>query len=211
VGLSGAVAEPQIIQGAARVVDGDTLEVGDRAVRLHGIDAPESAQRCSGGPARFRACGAVATEALTQLANESRTTCEVHGFDDYDRAIATCFVDGVDVGRELVREGLAMAFVRYSDDYIEEEAAARAAERGLWRTDWQAPWEFRARRWQTAEQEAPNGCPIKGNISQDGERIYHTPWGSQWYSRTRISTGNGERWFCSEREALDAGWRAPLR
>ena len=56
-----------------------------------------------------------------------------------------------------------------------------------------------------------DGCPIKGNINRDGELIYHTPWGSQWYDRTRISTARGEQWFCSEREALDAGWRAPLR
>lgn len=45
----------------------------------------------------------------------------------------------------------------------------------------------------------------------EGERIYHTPCGSQWYIRTRISPGKGEQWFCSEREALDAGWRAPRR
>ena len=51
----------------------------------------------------------------------------------------------------------------------------------------------------------------KGNINRDGERIYHTPWGSQWHDRTRISAAKGEQWFCSEREALDAGWRAPLR
>jgi hypothetical protein len=60
-------------------------------------------------------------------------------------------------------------------------------------------------------QEAPEGCPIKGNINSEGERIYHTPWGSQWYERTKISADQGEQWFCSERQALDAGWRAPLR
>ena len=120
-------------------------------------------------------------------------------------------MDGVDVGRALVRDGLAMAFVRYGDDYAQDAAKARATELGLWRTDWQAPWEFRARRRQTATQQAPDGCRIKGNISADGERIYHTPWGSQYYGRTRISTAKGERWFCSEREALDAGWRASFR
>mgnify|MGYP006273720205 CR=1 FL=1 len=209
--IGGAVANPSVIDGTPRVVDGDTLDVGGHVVRIHGIDAPEAAQRCPGGPPRLRACGDVAARALTALVNGERTRCEVGGFDGYDRAIATCFVDGVDVGRALVRDGLAMAFVRYSDDYAEDEAQAREANRGLWRTDWQAPWDFRVQRWQSATQQAPKGCPIKGNISQDGDRIYHTPWGSQWYGRTRISPGKGERWFCSEREALDAGWRAPLR
>ena len=92
-----------------------------------------------------------------------------------------------------------------------EEAAARETRAGLWQTDFQAPWEYRAKRWEVAVQEAPEGCPIKGNINREGERIYHTPWGSPWYGRTKISADQGERWFCSEREALDAGWRAPLR
>jgi hypothetical protein len=104
-----------------------------------------------------------------------------------------------------------MVFRRYSDRFIEEEDAARAAGTGLWQTNFEPPWQYRAKRWDVAAQKAPDGCPIKGNINRDGERIYHTPWGSQWYDRTRISTSKGERWFCSEREALDAGWRAPLR
>ena len=63
------------------------------------------------------------------------------------------------------------------------EEAAKAAGRGLWQTMFEAPWEYRAHRWEVAAQLAPDGCAIKGNINQDGERIYHTPWGSQWYDR----------------------------
>ncbi|MEJ0012204.1 MAG: hypothetical protein WDM94_06140 [Bauldia sp.] len=52
----------------------------------------------------------------------------------------------------------------------------------------------------------PN-CMIKGNISMDtGERIYHVP-GQEYYGATRIDVTAGERWFCSEAEALAAGWR----
>lgn len=72
-----------------------------------------------------------------------------------------------------------------------------------------ALWHYRERRWQTAQQAAPDGCPVKGNINHKGERIYHAPW-SPWYERTRVNPKNGERWFCNEKEALDAGWRAPL-
>jgi hypothetical protein len=50
------------------------------------------------------------------------------------------------------------------------------------------------------------GCPIKGNINDEGEHIYHTPW-SPWYSRTKINETKGERWFCDEAEAMAAGWR----
>jgi hypothetical protein len=52
------------------------------------------------------------------------------------------------------------------------------------------------------------GCKIKGNISAKGEKIYHLP-GSSSYERTAINERAGERWFCSEDEAVAAGWRAP--
>jgi hypothetical protein len=53
-------------------------------------------------------------------------------------------------------------------------------------------------------------CPIKGNIANSGERIYHVP-GGEFYSRTKIDQGAGERWFCSEQEAQAAGWRRAAR
>ena len=55
------------------------------------------------------------------------------------------------------------------------------------------------------EQAAPNGCAIKGNVTAHG-RIYHMPW-SPWYEQVKIEARKGKRWFCSEAEALAAGWR----
>ena len=50
-------------------------------------------------------------------------------------------------------------------------------------------------------------CSIKGNISVDtGERIYHAP-GQKFYDETIIRPEFGKRWFCSEAEARQAGWR----
>lgn len=49
-------------------------------------------------------------------------------------------------------------------------------------------------------------CVIKGNVSTQGERIYHVP-GQRYYDATRISPSHGERWFCTEEEARAAGWR----
>jgi hypothetical protein len=110
----------------------------------------------------------------------------------------------------LVEQGWGLAFRRYSTKLVATEEAARAAERGLWQATLEPPWEFRKRRWAEAGSKAPGGCAIKGNISREGERIYHTPWGDRFYERTRIDEGRGERWFCSEKEAGDAGFRAPL-
>jgi hypothetical protein len=55
------------------------------------------------------------------------------------------------------------------------------------------------------------GCTVKGNISVNtGERIYHVP-GQKFYSETQISPLKGERWFCSEEAAREAGWRKSRR
>lgn len=190
----------------ATVVDGDTIEMGGTTYRLHGIDAPEAGQKCN-GKSRPWSCGNQATKRLTEIVAGRDVQCDNRGQDDYDRVIAVCTADGIEINDAMVREGFAWAFVRFSDDYVDAEAEARAAGVGVWQAPTETPWDYRARRWQVEAQESPEGCPIKGNISANG-RIYHAPW-SPWYSRTKISTDKGERWFCSEREALDAGWRAP--
>ncbi|QIG50569.1 thermonuclease family protein [Nordella sp. HKS 07] len=138
-------------------------------------------------------------------------TCVGHKRDQNGRLIARCSTDEVpDVGARLVASGLAWAFVKYSPDYIALEMQPRRGKVGIWQSKTQPPWEYRARRWATTAQISSEGCPIKGNINDKGERIYHAPW-SKSYAKTRIDTSKGERWFCTEAEAKAAGWRAPYR
>ena len=188
------------------VTDGDTIEVDGTTYRLKGIDAPEYGQACN-GPSKTWACGKAALAAMVNLVKGQNVRCEPISEDGYGRTIATCYVNNLDIGAEMVRSGLAWAFVRYSQVYVAEEAIARKANAGIWIAPTEPPWEFRAAKWEVAKQNAPAGCPIKGNISNNG-RIYHPPW-SPWYSRTKVSVEKGERWFCSEAEAVEAGWRAP--
>ena len=149
-----------------------------------------------------------ATKALTRLIDRGSVRCSGDERDRYDRLIAVCLRGGREINREMVASGWARAYIRYSSDYAAEEHDASQARRGLWAGSFEAPWDFRRARWNAAALPAPvSGCPIKGNISANG-RIYHTP-SSRWYDRTGIDLSKGERWFCSEREALDAGWRAP--
>jgi endonuclease YncB( thermonuclease family) len=194
------------IAGLARVIDGDTLEIGDRRVRLEGIDAPESAQTCRRDGTRTWACGRVAAEALAALVDRRRVTCRNTGVDKYDRVLGVCSVEGRDLNAEMVRAGHAWAFVKYSRSYVAEEAAARAAGVGIWQGEAEPAWIFRANRWQAAETDAPAGCAIKGNITENG-RIYHMPW-SPWYGKVKIDPAQGERWFCSEAQAQTEGWRS---
>ena len=207
---SAADARSIEIGGPARVVDGDTLFIGAQAVRIEGVDAPEDGQDCEDARGRAWNCGAAARNALAALVRDG-VRCTGHAFDAYERLLGSCRANARDVGAALVRDGHALAYVKYTDRYAREEAAARAAGRGVWQGDFTPPWDWRRDRWREAGGDAPSpDCPIKGNVNADGERIYHPPW-SRSYARTRIDVSKGERWFCDEAEALAAGWRAPRR
>ena len=214
---------PSDLAGRARVIDGDTLEVGSARVRLFGVDAPERAQSCVAG-SRPWPCGRQATQALAGRIDGRSVACEVRDRDRYGRIVAVCRQGGKDVNAWLVREGWALAYRQYSPTYIDEEAAAKAARRGVWKGEFVPPWDWRrgnrlkaasrGDRRNAATRDAPRvaapdrgACRIKGNISHNsGRRIYHMP-GDRDYERTRISTSRGERYFCTEAEARAAGWR----
>lgn len=191
-----------------RVVDGDTVEVSGIVYRLHGIDAPEAGQKCSSVTGEAWNCGQEAISAMEALTLGKHVVCDNRGQDGYGRIIGVCKVGSLDINAAMVETGHAWAFRKYSDDYAGLEDVAHKNRVGIWQAKTEAPWEFRAHKWEIAKQDAPIGCPIKGNISENG-RIYHAPW-SPWYGRTKVSVNQGERWFCTEKEALDAGWRAPF-
>lgn len=201
-----------VVIGPASVIDGDTLEIAGQRVRLHGIDAPENSQLCTQPNGKQWRCGQQAALALSKRIGRQTATCDGRGEDSYGRTIAVCSVGGIDLNRWLVAEGWAVAYRRYSLDYVVAETEARTQNVGIWSGSFDMPWDFRKQRWAEASSEAPDpNCRIKGNINHDGERIYHTPWGSRSYDRTKINPEKGERWFCDEAEAVASGWRAPLQ
>lgn len=203
--LSAAPSDTATVAGPARAVDGDTLDVAGQRVRLEGIDAPEYAQSCARAWIGSWECGKQAHRTLAKLVAGQTVTCQSKGQDKYGRMLGLCHVGGTDINAEMVRRGLAWAFVKYSSTYVAAEAEAKAAAAGIWQGSAEPAWVYRDRRWSLAEQAAPEGCAIKGNVTGKGH-IYHMPW-SPWYARVRIETGRGERWFCSEEEAVAAGWR----
>ncbi len=195
----------QDFAGFARVLDGDTIQVGDTRVRLEGIDAPENAQTCARASGENWPCGNAATKALQTMIEGRSVVCRNLGLEKYGRTLATCSIDGHNINAEMVRRGLAWAFVRYSSTYVALEDEARAAQRGIWQGAAQPAWDYRAEAWTARVEAAPNGCAIKGNVTASGH-IYHMPW-SPWYDRVRITGHASKRWFCTEAEAMEAGWR----
>lgn len=123
------------------VSDGDTIEVlrAGRAVRvrLHGIDCPESRQ----------AYGTRAKQFTAQLVFGKTVAVQVHGTDQYGRILGEVILpDGRSLNRELVRNGYAWWYRRYSNDLVLQqlEQEARRERRGLWQDrNPVPPWEFR--------------------------------------------------------------------
>jgi len=203
---AGATSEP--IAGEARVIDGDTIQIGETRIRLEGIDAPEAGQTCGRKWVGTWRCGDAATEHVARLVKDQTVRCEPRGTDRYGRYLGVCSTGDVEINADLVRRGLAWAFIKYSRAYVEVEAEARALRIGIWQGDATPPWEYRRRAWDGAADIAPNGCAIKGNVTRNGQ-IYHMPW-SPWYAQIRIEPEKGKRWFCSESDALAAGWRPAM-
>jgi endonuclease YncB( thermonuclease family) len=210
----------ETIQGRASVIDGDTIEIAGQRVRFNGIDAPELSQQCEDAQGFRYQCGAAAAEALDDFLAKSRPIrCEFVEWDRYGRYVGNCFrADGQSVAAWLVESGHALDWPKYSGGaYAGEQASAQQAKRALWSGSFQEPWEWRSSHQAEGKSAivpllglSSGECNIKGNLSQKGERIYHVP-GQDNYDRTRISAGKGERWFCSEQEARNAGWRRARR
>ena len=203
-----AAAAAVTLTGEAEVVDGDTMKIGPIVVRLYGIDAPEGRQTCERDGGTYP-CGAEATQALAALISRRPVQCEVVEQDRYHRVLGVCTVDGTELNTAMVRSGWAVAFRKYSKLYAIQEAEAYASKAGVWAGSFVKPWEWRVRQVQAAQQH-PGDCVIKGNINSSGERIYHLPF-QQAYPRTNVDEDSGERWFCTEQEANEAGWRRALQ
>lgn len=130
------------ITGVPRIVDGDSLVIDGVKIRLHGIDAPERNQTCGVDPDRWD-CGRESTKALTEMIDRTPVTCHERDVDRYGRIVAVCTVGEVLLNSRMVSEGWAVAYRRYSMDYVAEEQQARTAKRGMWAGEFFTPEQWR--------------------------------------------------------------------
>lgn len=142
---SGAMAQ-EVVTGAAKVVDADIIMVEKQRVILWAVDAPERPQKCFVGDLLWDCYGA-ARQALGELLALGEASCTLQPGepDKFNRRYGVCTSAGRDIGAELVRLGIARAYVEQAPDYVAQEEEAKAAAVGVFQPGAKvdAPWEFR--------------------------------------------------------------------
>ncbi len=201
----------------AKVVDGDTIDVVcngiTERVRYIGIDTTETVD-----PRKEVQCfGKEASKQNSALVTGKKVRLEkdITDYDRYGRALRYVYVDDVFINLELVRGGYARVYtyppdVKHDSTFLEAQKEAMSVRAGLWGLCLESTPSL-APTAQFVPQESPKSatCTIKGNISAADEKIYHLI-GCDSYSKTQIDESVGEHWFCTEQEAVTAGWRKAL-
>jgi len=131
------------ISGVASIIDGDTIKISKKSIRFYGIDAPEKKQKCIKNSKKYN-CGQAATDALIKKIQGKQVICKVQKkLDRYKRYIGICFIEKIDINKWLVRSGYAVAYKKYSKDYIGDEKYANKNKLGLWSGSFTRPEKWR--------------------------------------------------------------------
>lgn len=180
-------AQAAEIAGVATVIDGDTLEVRGERIRLHGIDAPESAQSCEAGGKAWR-CGQQASLALADRIGRLPVRCETFQRDRYKRIIAICRQGETNLNRWMVRNGWALAYRRYSTDYVAAENEARQTELGIWQGRFVPPWDWR--RGKRLAEKSPENLDVMLPSGPDRDCSDFQTWAEA--QKFFVATGPGD-------------------
>lgn len=201
-----------------KVVDGDTIDVSiggkTERLRLIGINTPETVD-----PRKLVECfGVEASNKAKSVLTGKKVLLEgdvTQGErDKYDRLLRYVFLeDGTNFNLLMIKEGYAYEYTydtpyKYQIEFKEAQKEAESNKLGLWSDD--ACQTQDSIQTPTTTNTSPiSSCTIKGNINSSKEKIYHMI-GCASYEKTKIDISQGERMFCTEQEALDAGWRKAL-
>ena len=142
------------ISGNAQIIDGDTIKINSKKIRLHGIDAPEFKQMCTKPYltiifftfTKDYPCGKISTQKLQKKINNKVITCKILDVDRYKRFIGECYKRNLNLNSWLVSNGYAVAYRKYSKKYISNEINAKNEKKGIWQGKFEMPWEFRRKK-----------------------------------------------------------------
>jgi len=222
----------QIDHNQAGVLDGDTLQIGKTVYQLAGIDAPELGQACN-HDGHLWLCGLAAGYRLhKQLEMETtQIKCFVQPAPQ-GLPIAACLIGDEELSSILLKGGNVTALANSPPHYAAAEHLAKQASLGIWSgefippSQWrkgrrlpnehdftestrpaaELPWKHLERKFLHPSKATHAACMVKGDISETNERLYYSPL-DQEYESIVITPETGERYFCGDDEARQAGWR----
>lgn len=190
----------------AMAIDGDTIQLDGKVIELYGIDAPELGQHCL-DQGSWRECGLSAAYELNKLLHLSRRGIRCVPNEDLQSAERVCFAGEVNVAEALLTAGYVAASPEANPDYQELEAKARAADLGLWQSEFVPPADWRQGLRLPGEPElSGDACPIKAIASGGTEGRYFVPTDSG-YDTLAFDAAKGDRGYCSDESARADGWR----
>lgn len=178
----------QVGDKVVKIIDGDTFKLENKqTIRLASIDAPEMG-RCLSRESK---------KALSKLILKKRVILLEPYADKFGRIIALVISDGQIINEIMVRNGYAVdTYDNFSAKKALQDANDYARENKL--------GIFSEKCSQTIPPDPD--CIIKGNHNQrDNHKLYSYP-GCTNYNRTVVDTWKDDEWFCSEKEALKAGY-----
>ena len=125
-----------------KVIDGDSLIVEGKEIRLSGIDAPEYKQTCFNAQNKEYACGKLAIRALQKLVGTD-IKCSFVVKDKYKRYVSVCYSRGINLNKKMVEDGWAVAYKRYTKEYDAAEKLAQKKKKGIWQGRFLKPELYR--------------------------------------------------------------------
>lgn len=201
------------------VVDGDTMDIQfengkEERVRLVLVDTPETKHPTKPVQPFGPEASAFTKEMLA--GKNVQVELDVQERDQYGRILAYVYIDGKMFNELLLEKGLARVAVfppntRYVDEFYAIQKKAQEAKLGIWSIEDYVTDNGYIVQEETGENQSSTNTnidcqnPIKGNINSKGEKIYHVP-GGQYYDITKA-----EELFCTEQEAVNAGYRKSQR
>ncbi len=195
------IAEPR----AARIVDGDSLQIDGRVIALFGIDAPEIGQRCRYDDIAWT-CGLAAAHDLRKhvVLGRGPLRCEVQRIRPDGVREAICALGDLDLAVVQLESGMAVADPDAPPGYRRSEARARQARLGIWHSRFVPPGIWREDDRRAVGKAA--GCMLRARRDAAGGAFYYTLFDPEF---DRVAADPRSIVYCSDDNARLDGYRRP--